>query len=175
MLAVPQEATQQPHSMQRSSSKMALARSFSMRSSMAAGSNSWSEWIQDSILLLVERNQVPVSTERSPTSLNTGRGMRVISSGNSAVRVLQARPGRPLMTMPQEPQMAMRQAKSKIKEGSCSSRILLSAMNRVRLGVSSSTKVSVWGTDSGSSGLKRNMLNFSFLLMASPLSARPWE
>jgi hypothetical protein len=87
-------------------------------------------------------------------SLKTGRGSSVMVSGRSLVLVWQARLGRPLMTMAQAPQMPARQQKSKMER-----RVLLlaqmrfSAMNRVMLVVSSSTKVCMCGVDSLSSGL----------------------
>ena len=86
-------------------------------------------------------------------SLNTGSGMRVISDGSSLVRVLQARPGRPLMTMAQDPQIPARQQKSNWSDVSCSSRMRVRAIKRVMLSVSSRMKVSVCGTESGSIGL----------------------
>ena len=56
---------------------------------------------------------------------------RYLEQKQIPVWVWQARPGRPLMTMPQEPQMPARQQKSNWRLGSCCSRIMFSAMNRV--------------------------------------------
>jgi hypothetical protein len=64
------------------------------------------------------RIHLPVFTDRSPISSKLGSGNRLISAGRSLVWVRQARPGRPLMTMAQEPQTPARQTKSKFSEGS---------------------------------------------------------
>ena len=109
-----------------------------MRSSSLEGSKTFLVCTQDSVFWYISRNQTPVSTDRSPTSLKTGRGSRTMWSGRSLVLVWQARRGRPLTTMPQDPQMPARQQKSKMRLGSCSSRRRLRTMNRVMFAVSSS-------------------------------------
>ena len=55
------------------------------------------------------------------------------------VRVRQASPGRPLIIIPQLPQMPARQTKSNCSEGSCFSRISLRAMKSVMPSASSSS------------------------------------
>jgi len=56
-----------------------------------------------------------------------------------AVSVRHASPGRPLIIIPQLPQMPARQTKSNWSDGSCFSRISFSAMNSVMLSASSSS------------------------------------
>ena len=54
---------------------------------------------------LIARIHLPVSTERSAISSNTGSGASVISAPRFCVNVRQASPGRPLITIAQLPQM----------------------------------------------------------------------
>jgi hypothetical protein len=72
-------------------------------------------------------------------SSKTGSGASVISGPSCSVSVRQASPGRPLIIIPQLPQMPARQTKSYCSEASCFSRISLRAMNRVMLSASSSS------------------------------------
>ena len=72
-------------------------------------------------------------------SVNTGSGASVISAPKFFVSVRQAKPGRPLIIMPQLPQMPARQTKSNCSDGSWVSRISFSAMNSVMPWVSSSS------------------------------------
>jgi hypothetical protein len=88
---------------------------------------------------LMCRIHLPVLTDRSPISSNTGSGASVIAGPTSSVSVRQASPGLPLIIIPQLPQMPARQTKSNCSEGSCFSRISLSAMNNVMLSASSSS------------------------------------
>ena len=88
---------------------------------------------------LIARIQLPVSTDRSPISLNTGSGASVMSGPTFLVSVRQARPGRPLIIIPQLPQMPARQTKSNCSDGSSFSRISVSAMNSVMPSVCSSS------------------------------------
>ena len=77
------------------------------------------------------RIQLPVSTERSPISANTGSGASVNSAPRFLVSVLHASPGRPSISIAQLPQMPARQTKSNCSDGSSFSRISLKAMNSV--------------------------------------------
>ena len=96
-------------------------------------------WTQVSSRSLIARIHLPVLTDRSPISSNTGSGASVISGPTSLASVRQARPGRPLMTIAQLPQMPARQTKSNCSDGSSFSRISLSAMNSVIPSVCSSS------------------------------------
>ena len=140
MIAVPQDATQIPHSIQRSSSKTSWATSGSTFSSSLEISVSWSVCIQLSTRLLIAFIQLPVSTLRSFSSLKTGKGISSITPlSKSFVRVLQARLGLPFTSMPQLPQIPARQTKSKLRSGSNFSRIWFNAINSVMPSVSSSS------------------------------------
>ncbi len=86
----------------------------------------------------MSRIHLPVLTDRSPISSNTGSGASVVSGASCLVRVRQASPGRPLIIIPQLPQMPARQTKSNCRDGSCFSRISLRAMNSVMPSASSS-------------------------------------
>ena len=77
------------------------------------------------------RIHLPVSTDRSPISSNTGSGASVMSGADVLVSVRQASPGRPLITIAQLPQMPARQTKSNCSDGSSFSRISFSAMKSV--------------------------------------------
>ena len=83
------------------------------------------------------RIHLPVLTDKSPISSKTGRGASEISVPKSFVNVRQARVGRPLIIMPQLPQMPARQTKSNSRDGSCFSRISIRAMNSVMFSASS--------------------------------------
>jgi len=85
------------------------------------------------------RIHLPELTDRSPISSKTGRGASEMSASRSLVTVRQASPGRPLIIIPQLPQMPARQTKSNCSDGSCFSRISESAMKSVMPGASSSS------------------------------------
>ena len=85
------------------------------------------------------RIHLPVFTDRSPISSKNGSGASVISAPRFLVSVRQASAGRPLITMAQLPQMPARQTKSNCSDGSCFSRISVSAMNSVMPSASSSS------------------------------------
>ncbi len=102
---------------------------------------------------LIPRIHLPVSTERSPISSKNGSGASVISAPRFLVSVRQASVGRPLITIAQLPQMPARQTKSNCSDGSCFSRISLSAMNSVIPSASSSEYACMRGGFEGSQGL----------------------
>ena len=63
------------------------------------------------------RIHLPVSTDKSAISSNTGSGASEISVPRSFVNVRQASVGLPLIIMPQLPQMPARQTKSNSRDG----------------------------------------------------------
>src|SRR5262245_4520278 len=145
-----------------------------MRSSISRRSTSWLFMCtQAARRSLMWRIHLPVFTDRSPISSKTGSGARVGSAGSCFVRVRQARPGRPLIIMPQLPQMPARQTKSNCSEGSCVSRISLSAMNSVMLSVSSRRYGCMRGVLPGSCGLYRRMCKVSVRGVSSPAMSEP--
>src|SRR5688500_9842666 len=116
---------------------------------------------------LMPRIHLPVSTDKSAISSNTGSGANVISGPKSFVNVRQASVGLPLIIMPQLPQMPARQTKSNSRDGSCFSRISIRAMNSVICSASSISYVCMRGMLPGSCGLKRRTLIFSWRATAS--------
>ncbi len=83
------------------------------------------------------RIHLPVLTDRSPISSKNGSGASVTWRPRFFVSVRQASDGRPSMTIAQLPQMPARQTKSNCSEGSCFSRMSVSAMNSVMPSASS--------------------------------------
>ena len=95
---------------------------------------------QVSSLSLMPRIHLPVLTDRSPISSKTGSGReRDVGAEVLGDACGRRGPGRPLIIIPQLPQMPARQTKSNCSDGSCFSRISESAMKSVMPGASSSS------------------------------------